>query len=238
MATKTTTNVNARTSAKLDELVTIAGTEVRPLTDTETLGQIEARLREAIGGFNTLGSAADRLKQYIGRLMIAVRDRELWHGQYKNFSDWYTRKVVGEMGFKRTYVLDALKLVTSWPSLTPAQVAQYGISNLLEAAKVTDETKPEAKEILGFATRFTVEQFRDKVRELRGMPTEPAQPQITVRLSAEAKEWWNAQLEASGKTSGEFFEELRSAWTSIHAPASRRPAQRTAHRAGAATHVA
>lgn len=209
-ATKPRTTKVVQTN--FDQLITLSGANIRPLADGETLPQIETRLRDAIHGFGTLVGAADRLKPYIGHLMLEVRERSLWQGNYKNFTDWYQRKVIGDMQFRRSYVLDALKIAVAFPSFTAAKVSQYGITKLLEAAKVTDESKPESKDILAESLTMSIPEFRDRIREIRGMGAREALPAITVRVEQDIRDWWDARLSELGILPADLFLAMRDAW--------------------------
>lgn len=195
-----------------EQLISLSGANIRPMAEGETLLQIERRLQDAVHGFENLVGAADRLKPYIGHLMLEVRERSLWQGNYKNFTDWYQRKVIDDMKFKRSYVLDALKIAIAFPSFTAAQISQYGITKLLEAAKVTDESKPDAKGLLTESLTMSIPEFKDRVRELRGLEARETTPTITIRVDQEIRDWWDARLAELGIMPADLFLAMRDAW--------------------------
>lgn len=199
------------------KLISIAMDSKRPLDmnvpEGATLAEVDHALGVAIGGYGRLTEAAERLKPIVGRFILVVRERALWEGKYKNFTDWLNKRVVGELSFSRSNALAALKIARAFPTLTEAQYAHYGASKLLKATEITDETKPDWKPTLEKFAKMTFPEVVAEVRELRGNTGDSgAEPSITIRVSEDDKLWYQAQVK-TGIEPPALFAALRKAYT-------------------------
>lgn len=202
-------------------------TEIKlEIPEDATLKQVEATLQLAITGYKRLSEASERLKPIIGRILLTVQERNLFKPDYKNFTAFLMDKVVGEMGLGRSNAFDSLKIARAFPSMTNEEYQRYGASRLLLAAKITDESKADFREVLTDATKVTVEEFKNRIKSARSVTA--TSYVISVRVAPQVKADWTALIESvEGTTPGELFGKLMDAYKATLSAGytSRKPAK-------------
>lgn len=182
------------------------------IPDDAKLLDVEKTLQLAITGYKRLSEASERLKPIIGRILLVVQERKLWKPDYKNFTEFLDKKVVDEMGLGRSNAFDALRIARAFPTMSNEDYQRYGASRLLEAAKITDEAQEDYKQILQDASKMTVEEFKQKVKEQRPA-TRPVTFTVSVRVTPEVKGMWTGLVEAFEGTPGDLFKQMITLYT-------------------------
>jgi len=172
-----------------------------------TLEQVEDSLRLAVNGYKRLAEASERLKPIIGRILLTVQERKLYKTHYNNFTAFLMDRVVAGMGLGRSNAFDALRIAKAFPSLSNEEYMRIGASRLLIAAKVTDETEANYKDVLKEATTLTVEEWNARAKEIKGTGPK-ASYTISVRVSPEIKAEWTELIGSVDITPPELFEQM------------------------------
>lgn len=193
------------------------------IPEDATLSQVEVTLQLAITGYKRLSEASERLKPIIGRILLTVHERNLFKPAYKNFTAFLMEKVVGEMGLGRSNAFDSLKIARAFPSMTNEEYQRYGASRLLLAAKITDESKADYKDVLKESSTITVEELKDRIKATRTVTA--TSYVVSVRVPPAVKADWTALIESVEMTPGDLFGKLIEAYkaTLSHGYTSRKP---------------
>lgn len=230
MATKTNQEMipaNTIATANPDQLMhlVLGAVDVRvDFPEGTALSEMESTLGFAVKGYQRLQGAAEKLKPIIGRILLTVKNRKAWKGHYKNFTAFYTSKVIGELGLSKSVALEALKIASAFPSLTPAQYAHYGATRLLLAARVTDSSKTDYKAILDESVKQSIDEFRNTTARLYAESparTNRARPFIiSVRVDETTFAHWKSITEGREDVAA-FFGEVLASWES-HTPSAKK----------------
>lgn len=181
------------------------------IPENATLADVEKSLQLAINGYKRLSEASERLKPIIGRILLTVQERNLFKPEYKNFTAFLMDRVVIGMGLGRSNAFDSLRIARAFPTMSAEDYSRYGASRLLLAAKITDEKHPDYKDVLKQMSTLTVEEGKNKVKELRPSGSQSSYT-ISIRVSPETKAEWVELSEAVDITPGELLGAMISAY--------------------------
>lgn len=174
------------------------------IPENATLAEVENTLQLAITGYRRLTEASERLKPIIGRILLTVQARNLFKPDYKNFTQFLMDRVVVGMGLGRSHAFDSLRIARAFPNMSTEDYSRFGASRLLLAAKITDETKENYKDVLKELSKATVEEGRAKVKELTPGSTASSYT-VSIRVSPEVKADWTELMDAVEISPGELF---------------------------------
>ncbi len=163
-----------------------------------TLAQVEQTLEIGIDRYRDLTEAREQIMPILGRILYEVRERKLFRPGHKNFTGWL-RSFSQRVKMAPSTLFDTLKVVRSSPSLSTEEYQRYGAARLLLVSRVADETKPEYKELLAESLTMTVDDFRERVQEIRakGQDARPKPHIIAVRASQQSWDRWQELVKAN-----------------------------------------
>lgn len=194
------------------------------IPETATIKDVEATLRLAINAYQQLASASERIKPIIGRILLTVQDRKLYRPAFKTFTGFLTQRIVADMGFGRSNAFEALRIARAFPTMTQEDYLNYGATRLLLAAKVTDESDPQHREILDNATQMTTDNFRTQVYTMKkteaGQGANGVGEEITtilaIRVLPSIKLRWAETLRATNLSANDLFVQFLNEWLKNH----------------------
>lgn len=194
------------------------------IPESATLPEVEKYLTTVIQGAKRLQDAYDRIRPMIGTLLRAIRDRKLYRPNYKNITEYITSRVQGEWGFSRSLAFNCMAEVEAFPT---ADRALYNSSVLQLAAQVTDESKPDHKEILDTLSKMTVPEARKAIADIKKAQSGATPVQDTVMLAMrvipDVKARWEGLLKTYDMSPSDLLTACMDDFDATQAEAEKQP---------------
>lgn len=188
------------------------------IPEDATLPQVEETLTVCIGGYKSLTEAAEKLKPFIGRLLLVIKTRTLFKPGFKDFTDYVDQVIVRKMGMSSTNAFEALRIARAFPNMDATAFARYGASRLLLATQATKEADPNHKAILEESLRMTVAEFKQNILAAKAQATGdagaavdtsvPMHVSVSIKCTPDLRDRWQALLNATGLSAEDLFSRL------------------------------
>lgn len=195
------------------------------IPETATLSQVEETLAIAVDGHQRLIAAAERLKPFIGRILLHIKSRNMFKPGCNTWTE-YKQSVSARYGISNTSLDESLQIARAFPTMDPKEYIRVGASRLLQAARITDETKANYTDILNASTQVSVADFKDKVTQTLqarrlgsaepGTDAGPAWVQVSIRVTPELRDRWQAIMNASSMPAEKLFAAMMDEYTRAH----------------------
>lgn len=195
------------------------------IPDTASLSQVEETLAIAVDGHQRLIAAAERLKPFIGRILLHIKSRSLFKPGCNTWTE-YKQSVSARYGISNTSLDESLQIAKAFPTMDPKEYIRVGASRLLQASRITDETKANYGEILNAAVQIPVAEFKDKVTQTLqarrlgsaepGTDAGPTWVQVSIRVLPEIRDRWQAIMNASGLPAEKLFAAMMDEYVKTH----------------------
>lgn len=147
------------------ELMTaaLAGSEVSiDIPDTATLQDVEKYVGVCIEGQKRLTSASLMLSTRLGHLLVHIDAQNLYKPMFNSFSAYLEERIQKDFGYAAPTAWEAIRLVRKFPT---ADVSAYSVSTVKLASQMTDETKPDFRDVLTKLSRMPILEGRKWVQE-------------------------------------------------------------------------
>lgn len=195
------------------------------IPDTASLSQVEETLAIAVDGHQRLIAAAERLKPFIGRILLHIKSRSLFKPGCNTWTE-YKQSVSARYGISNTSLDESLQIAKAFPTMDPKEYIRVGASRLLQASRITDETKANYGEILNASVTIPVAEFKDKVTQTLqarrlgtaepGTDAAPSWVQISIRVLPELRDRWQTLMNASQLPAEKLFDAMMTEYLKTH----------------------
>lgn len=195
------------------------------IPETASLSQVEETLAIAVEGHQRLMAAAERLKPFIGRILLHIKAHSLFKPSCNTWTE-YKKSVSDRYGISNTSLDESLQIAKAFPTMDPKEYIRVGASRLLHASRITDETKANYSQILDAAVKIPVAEFKDKVTQTLqarrlgnaepGVDAGPAWVQVSIRVLPATRDKWQAIMNASQLPAEKLFESMMDEYLKAH----------------------
>jgi len=162
----------------IKEMVTGFNVKVQVQLDEDATNQeILSSLDDACKQWSNIQKIDMGLRLVVGRLLMAVREREIYKQEQWGTFEAFLKYVEERYGLKRTTAQDSLMIVEADPELTVERARRIGPTNLLLAARAVNfapenEKKRIAKRLFREAEkRPPVDEFRQRLQDAKLLRT-------------------------------------------------------------------